>query len=110
MRSKGRREVQRRGAVHAEPSSDEEELTPARNYRPEKIYHGEQTRAPVAKGGGDAAGEIEMASAHRSGRNCQLRRWRVAEASAAAAAGAGGGERAKWRSEEERSAVGQMKA
>ena len=27
-----------------------------------------------------------------------------------AAAGAGGGERAKWRSEEERSAVGQMKA
>ena len=34
----------------------------------------------------------------------------VAKASAAAAAGAGGGERAKWRSEEERSAVGQMKA
>ena len=37
---------------------------PARNYRPEKTYHGEQTRAPVAKGGGDAAGEMEMASAH----------------------------------------------
>ena len=32
----------------------------------------------------------------------------VAEASAVAAAGAGGGERAKWRSEEERSAVGQV--
>ena len=81
-----------------------------RNYRPEKTYHGEQTRAPVAKGGGDAAGEMEMALAHWSGRNGQLRRWRAAEASAAAAAGAGGGERAKWRSEEERSAVGQMKA
>ena len=72
MRSKGRREVERRGAVHAEPSSGEEELTPTRNYRPEKTYHGEQTRAPVAKGGGDAAGEMEMAPAHWSGRNGQL--------------------------------------
>ena len=34
----------------------------------------------------------------------------MAEASAAAATGTSGGERAKWRSEEERSAVGQMKA
>ena len=102
--------MERRGAVCAEPSSGEEELTLARNYRPEKTYYGEQTRAPVAKGGGDAAGEMEMAPAHWSGRNGQLRRWRSAEASAAAAAGAGGGERAKWRSEEERSAVGQMKA
>ena len=76
-RAKGRREVERRGAVRAEPSSDEEELTPARNYRPKKTYHGEQTRAPVAKGGGDAAGEMEMAPAHWSGQNGQLRRWRA---------------------------------
>ena len=34
----------------------------------------------------------------------------MVDASAAAAAGAGGGERAKWRTEEERSVVGQMKA
>jgi len=73
MRTKGRREVERRGAVRAEPSSGEEELTPARNYRPEKTYHGEQTRAPVAKRGGDAAGEMEMAPAHWSGQNGQLR-------------------------------------
>ena len=110
MRAKRRREVERRWAVRAEPSSGEEELTPARNYWSEKTYHGEQTQAPVAKGGGDAAGEMEMAPTHWSGRNGQLRRWRSAEASAAAAAGAGGDERAKWRSEGERSAVRQMKA
>jgi len=53
---------------------------------------------------------MEMAPAHWSGRNGQRRRWRVAKVSAPAAACAGGGERATWRSEEERSAVGQVKA
>ena len=42
-RAKGRREVERRWVVHAEPSSGEEELTPARNFWPEKTYHCELT-------------------------------------------------------------------
>ena len=69
--------MERRGAVRAEPSSSEEELTPVRNYRLEKTYHGEQTRAPVARGGGGAAGEMERPTASGSGRNGQRRRWRL---------------------------------
>ena len=42
-RTKGRREVERRGAVRAEPNSGEEELTPVRNFWPEKTYHYELT-------------------------------------------------------------------
>ena len=81
---------------------------PANNSGRLEPYHIERSRAQAARCGGGAAGEMEMAQAHWSSRNGQLQRWRVAEVSAAAAAYAGGGERAKWRSEEERIAVGQM--
>ena len=71
--------MEQRGAVHMEPSSDEEELTPARNSRPEKTYHCELTRAPVARGGGGAQGKTELALANWSGRNDQLQQWHVVE-------------------------------
>jgi len=41
VREKGRRERKQSGAVRVEPSSGEEELTPARDSRPVKTYHGE---------------------------------------------------------------------
>ena len=84
--------------------------TPARDSWGRGASHGLPRRARGARGGGDAQGKMEMAPTHWSGRNGQPRRWRVVEASATAAACASGGERAKWRSEEERSAVGQVKA
>ena len=42
-RAKGRRERKRSRAVRAEPSSGEDELTPARNFWQEKTYHCELT-------------------------------------------------------------------
>ena len=79
VREKGRQERKRSGVVRVEPSSSEEELTPARDSQPVKTYHGEPTRAPGARGGGGAQGKTELALVNWSGQNGQLRRWRVAE-------------------------------